>query len=78
MDVSKVDLTSTILGYKTSLPFYITATALGRLAHPDGECALTRAAHTEGIIQMCPTLASSTLEEMQAARAPGQTQFFQL
>jgi hypothetical protein len=29
-------------------------------------------------MQMCPTLASCSLEEMMAARAPGQTQWFQL
>jgi len=39
---------------------------------------LTRAAHGQKIVQMCPTLASCTLEEMTAAAQPGQTQFFQL
>ena len=41
-DVSKIDLSSTILGYPTSLPLYITATALGKLAHPDGEVLAAR------------------------------------
>ena len=36
VDVREIDLTTKILGYITSLPVYITATALGRLAHPDG------------------------------------------
>ncbi|MCL4418493.1 alpha-hydroxy-acid oxidizing protein [Patescibacteria group bacterium] len=69
---------SKILGFDTSFPVYISATALGKLAHPDGEVALTRASYNEGIIQMCPTLASCTLEEMTAARQPGQIQFYQL
>lgn len=69
---------SKILGYDTSFPVYISATALGKLAHPDGEVALTRAAHREGVIQMCPTLASCTLEEMTGATQPGQIQFYQL
>lgn len=78
VDVKHVDLACTLLGHASSFPVYITATALGKLAHPAGECALTRAAHRAGIVQMCPTLASCTLEEMAAAAAPGQTQFFQL
>eukprot|EP00301_Raphidiophrys_heterophryoidea_P025181 c8391_g1_i1.p1 GENE.c8391_g1_i1~~c8391_g1_i1.p1 ORF type:complete len:518 (+),score=124.79 c8391_g1_i1:65-1555(+) len=77
-NVKNVDISSTILGYKTSFPLYITATALAKLAHPDGEVALTRACHDEGIVQMLPTLASCSLEEMCAAKKPGQIQFFQL
>lgn len=73
-----MDLSCRLLGYPSSFPVYITATALGRLAHPDGEVALTRAAYTHGVVQMCPTLASCTLEDMTQAAQPGQTQFFQL
>ncbi len=78
VNVREIDLSCNVLGFPTSMPIYITATALGKLAHPDGEVALTRAAHHENVIQMCPTLASCTLAEMTAAAAPGQTQFFQL
>ena len=39
---------------------------------------LTRAAKEHGVIQMCPTLASCTLDEMTSAARGGQTQFFQL
>lgn len=78
VDVSSVDTSSSILGHSCSFPLYITATALGKLAHPDGEVALTRAAAAQGIVQMCPTLGSCSLQEMLAASAPGQTQFFQL
>ena len=78
VDVSNVNMTSDMLGYKCSIPLYISATALAKLAHPDGEVALTRAAFTHDIIQMCPTLSSCSLEEMAGARQPNQTQFFQL
>ena len=37
MDVSKISLRTTVLGYPTSCPIYVTATALGKLAHPEGE-----------------------------------------
>lgn len=57
---------------------YITATALGKLGHPDGELNLTRAAGREGLIQMVPTLASCAFDEIVRARVPGQTQWFQL
>lgn len=34
------------------MPIYITATALGKLGHPEGEVALTRAAASHNVIQM--------------------------
>lgn len=79
VDVRKVDTSCKILGYLSSLPIYITATALGKLGHPEGECVLTRAAGNQNIIQMIPTLASCSLDEICNARqSPGQIQFFQL
>ncbi|GBC09100.1 hypothetical protein RclHR1_00860038 [Rhizophagus clarus] len=77
-DVTHVDTRTKLLGYDSSFPLYITATALGKLGHPEGEVVLTRAAHTQNIIQMIPTLASCSLNEMTTARQEGQIQFFQL
>ncbi|EIN06546.1 hypothetical protein PUNSTDRAFT_121723 [Punctularia strigosozonata HHB-11173 SS5] len=77
-DVTKVDWSTTILGHKSSMPVYITATALGKLGHPDGELNLTRAAAKHGVIQMIPTLASCSFDEIVDAAQPGQTLFFQL
>lgn len=51
-DVVQVDYSTKILGQKSSMPVYITATALGKLGHPDGELNLTRAAGKFGVIQM--------------------------
>jgi L-lactate dehydrogenase (cytochrome) len=51
-DMTTVDFSTTILGQKTSMPIYITATALGKLGHSDGELNLTRAAATNNVIQM--------------------------
>jgi len=51
-DVTKVDWSTTILGHPSKMPIYITATALGKLGHPDGELNLTRAAARHGVIQM--------------------------
>jgi L-lactate dehydrogenase (cytochrome) len=77
-DVTYVNTKAKLLGYDSSFPVYITATALGKLGHPEGEVVLTRAAHTQNIIQMLPTLASCSLDEMTNARREGQIQFFQL
>ena len=78
VNVEKVDTGTTLLGTRTSLPFYITATALGKLGHPEGEVVLTRAAGTRNIIQMIPTLASCSLDEIIEAKVPTQTQWYQV
>lgn len=55
-DVSTIDYSCELLGTKSSLPIYITATALGKLGHPEGEKCLTRAAADQGVIQMVRSL----------------------
>lgn len=79
-NVANVDMSTKVLGYPSKLPIYVTATALGRLGHPDGEINLTKAAAQEGITQMVPTLASCSVEEIAEARGEDgtPTQFFQL
>jgi len=78
INVSSIDTSCKILGHKCPLPLYITATALGKLAHPDGELAISRAAANKGIIYMLPTLGSYSLDEMMAERKADQVQFLQL
>jgi L-lactate dehydrogenase (cytochrome) len=51
-DVTNVNFETSILGVKSSMPVYITATALGKLGHADGELNLTRAGGKHGVIQM--------------------------
>lgn len=60
------------------MPVYVTATALGKLGHPLGEVNLTKAAGKHGVIQMIPTLASCSFDELVDAAIDGQDQFFQL
>ncbi len=78
VDVSRVDISTTILGSASKSPIYVTATALARLAHPDGEVAIVRACHRTGTVYMLPTLSSCSLDEMVAARAQNQPLWFQL
>ncbi|KUI68933.1 Cytochrome b2, mitochondrial [Cytospora mali] len=78
VDVEKVDFSTTMLGTKTEVPFYVTATALGKLGHPEGEVLLTRAAKKHNAIQMIPTLASCSFDEIMDAAEGDQVQWMQL
>ncbi|KAM0319915.1 hypothetical protein ACHAPQ_010152 [Fusarium lateritium] len=50
-NVSTINFKTNILGFDSSAPFFISPAAMARLAHPDGELALSRAAAKQGIIQ---------------------------
>merc|ERR1712113_377753 len=76
-DVENIDLSTTMLGSKVSIPFYVTATALGKLGNPEGEVVLTRGAKKHNVIQMIPTLASCSFDEIMDA-ADDQVQWLQL
>ena len=78
VNVKDIDMTTSILGVKSSFPLYFSATALGKLADEAGELAISRAAANTGVIYMLPTLSSYTLDEMLEVCQPGQIQFGQL
>src|SRR5277367_1860727 len=78
VDVEKVDFTTTMLGTKVDIPFYVTATALGKLGHHEGEVILTRAAKKHNVVQMIPTLASCSFDEIMDAAEADQVQWMQL
>ena len=78
VDVENVDLSTTMLGTKVDIPFYVTATALGKLGNPEGEVILTRGAKKHNVIQMIPTLASCSFDEIVDAAEDGQVQWLQL
>lgn len=50
-DVTTVNFKRSILGHATDAPFFISPAAMAKLAHPDGELALAKAANAEGVIQ---------------------------
>ena len=77
-DVEKIDFSTTMLGTKVDIPFYVTATALGKLGNPEGEVILTRGARKHNVIQMIPTLASCSFDEIVDAAEEGQVQWLQL
>uniref|UniRef100_A0A453BMP9 (S)-2-hydroxy-acid oxidase n=1 Tax=Aegilops tauschii subsp. strangulata TaxID=200361 RepID=A0A453BMP9_AEGTS len=76
IDVSKIDMTTTILGFKLSMPIMISPTAMQKMAHPDGEYATARAASAAGTIMTLSSWATSSVEEV-ASTGPG-IRFFQL
>merc|ERR1719281_722666 len=78
VNVREIDMATSFLGADAALPIYFTATALAKLAHSDGEVGIVRAAKKAGVVYMLPTLSSYTLDEMLAAREPGQELFSQL
>ena len=78
VDVENVDISTTMLGTKVDIPFYVTATALGKLGNPEGEVVLTRGAKKHNVVQMIPTLASCSFDEIVDARDGDQVQWLQL
>ncbi|KVI10570.1 Aldolase-type TIM barrel [Cynara cardunculus var. scolymus] len=65
IDVSKIDMTTTILGFKVSMPILIAPTAMQKMAHPEGKQSNTLS-----------SWATSSVEEV-ASTGPG-IRFFQL
>ncbi len=74
--VSSVDMTTTLLGSEVSMPICLAPAALQRLAHPDGEVAVARAAQAAGTLQVLSTESSFSLEDV--AAASGGPKWFQL
>jgi 4-hydroxymandelate oxidase len=58
VDVSTVSAETPVLGIDLSMPLLIAPTALQRLAHPDGEAGMARAAAAAGTVYCLSSLAS--------------------
>ena len=77
VDVSSVTTATTVLGTSVSLPVIVAPVALQRMAHPDGEPGMARAAAGAGTIMTLSTLATSDAAEV-AQAAPGAPRWYQL
>jgi isopentenyl diphosphate isomerase/L-lactate dehydrogenase-like FMN-dependent dehydrogenase len=77
VDVSEVSTATTVLGAPVSMPILVAPTAIQRLAHPDGEEGMARAAAAAGTLMCLSTLATATPADV-AAAAPGAPRWFQL
>eukprot|EP01065_Artemidia_motanka_P038359 TRINITY_DN47206_c0_g1_i1.p1 TRINITY_DN47206_c0_g1~~TRINITY_DN47206_c0_g1_i1.p1 ORF type:complete len:588 (+),score=159.83 TRINITY_DN47206_c0_g1_i1:80-1765(+) len=78
VDVSRIDTSCKILGHESSSPIYLSAVALQKLGHSEGELGWVRGAARTGSIFMVPTLSSCSFRDILDARVEGQTLFFQL
>ncbi|KAH9713777.1 peroxisomal (S)-2-hydroxy-acid oxidase GLO4 [Citrus sinensis] len=67
VDVSRIDLSTTILDYKISAPIIIAPTAWHKLANPEGEVATARAAASCNTIMVLSFTSSSSIEEVAAS-----------
>jgi isopentenyl diphosphate isomerase/L-lactate dehydrogenase-like FMN-dependent dehydrogenase len=77
VDVSEVSTSTTVLGTEIAMPVIVAPVALQKLAHPDGECGMARAAAAAGTIMTLSTIATAAPREV-AAAAPGAPRWFQV
>jgi lactate 2-monooxygenase len=76
-DVSTPSYATTVLGTALAAPFLLAPVGVLRIAHPDGELAVARAAGAAGVPMILSTAASTTIEDVAAANGDG-PRWFQL
>jgi 4-hydroxymandelate oxidase len=77
VDVGEVSTVVTLLDREVSMPVLVAPVAFQRLAHPDGEVGLARAAAAAGSVFCLSTLATTRPSEI-AAAVPEGRRWFQL
>ncbi|XP_065868385.1 peroxisomal (S)-2-hydroxyacid oxidase GLO4-like [Euphorbia lathyris] len=76
VDVSRIDMSTSVLGYKISAPILLAPTAMHKLANPQGEVATARAAAACNTIMILSYMSSCTVEEV--ANSCNAIRFYQL
>jgi isopentenyl diphosphate isomerase/L-lactate dehydrogenase-like FMN-dependent dehydrogenase len=66
VDVETCTTATTVLGHAISMPLLVAPVAFQRVAHPDGEVGMARAAKDAGTVMCMSTMATSTPEEVAA------------
>ena len=61
---SDIDLSTTVLGQKIDFPLFLSATAMHRLYHHEGECATARAADNTSTMFGISTMSTKSIEEI--------------
>lgn len=67
VDVSHIDMRTTVLGTPVSMPILIAPTASHKLVHPEGECATARGAGEAGTVMIVSTSATYSAEDVASA-----------
>jgi L-lactate dehydrogenase (cytochrome) len=62
--VSEVDISSSLLGRKLAYPLVLAPTGFTRIAHPEGELAVARAAKRAGLPYALSSLGTRSIEEV--------------
>ena len=75
VDVATCTTSTTVLGQEISMPLLVAPVAFQRVAHPDGEVGMARAALAADTIMCLSTLATSTPAQVAAT---GAKRWFQL
>jgi isopentenyl diphosphate isomerase/L-lactate dehydrogenase-like FMN-dependent dehydrogenase len=68
VDVSKIDMSTTILGTKYATPIIVAPIGGQKAFHPEGEVAVARAAKVGDHLQILSTVTTSPVEEVTKAR----------
>jgi isopentenyl diphosphate isomerase/L-lactate dehydrogenase-like FMN-dependent dehydrogenase len=76
VDVSRVELGTSVLGTQIALPVAVAPMAMQALAHADGELAIARAAAAAGALYCLSTVSSRSLEDV--AEVSSGPRWFQL
>ena len=76
VDVAEADTATTVLGQEVAMPILVAPVAYQRVAHPDGEVAMARAAAAAGTIMCLSTLATAGLDEIAATGVKRWFQFY--
>jgi L-lactate dehydrogenase (cytochrome) len=69
VDVSDIDIRTTVLGADVSMPVLLSPTGFSRAFHPDAEIAVARAAAAAGTMYCLSTVATESIESVAAACA---------
>jgi L-lactate dehydrogenase (cytochrome) len=65
-DVSKIDVSTTLLGKPIAMPLVLAPTGYTRLTHSEGELSVARAAERAGIPYSLSTMSTRSIEEVAA------------
>lgn len=68
VDVSRVDTSTTLFGWKSTIPIGIAPSAMQKLAGGNGELDVAKAAASVGVNMTLSSQSTTSLEDVQAAR----------
>jgi (S)-2-hydroxy-acid oxidase len=66
-DVSRIDTTVDVLGYRSAIPMGVAPTAMQKLAHSDGEMGVARACRKAEVPMGLSSFATTSLEDVREA-----------